>query len=226
MNNIDDQNIKSVKFMYKYLEKTLFSFLLLYDIFKKFCDTILNLQNELECCSRVDQFVDAYNKINLFIYKKIKDVLLMLFNKNRSGEMFIIKPISNNKYYHNLKFTYFIDNDILTKSLGNIISISINKTDNKFIFSRGNKNFTFILFNLNLPMTRNKLKEQIEICLLTIKDIINWIYSDIKFIKISIKLLTNIIFDIMNMSNILKNSKSWIKILENIKKTIKQINDL
>lgn len=222
--DINKQNIRTVKNMSEYLEKIFASFYSLYKIFQNFHDELYNLQNELNFRSISEQFIDSYNKLILFLYEQIKGVLSTLFIGENSKEILIIKPVRDNKYSQDLELTYFTNDIIATKPLGNIISISISKINDEIIFLRGNRRFTFIIFELNSEISNVELREHIETYVKMIKEIINWIYTDIKSTRISIKTLINIICEIVQISP-KKYTESWINILENIRETIKEIDE-
>ncbi len=223
--NTNKQNIKAVKNMHEYLEKIFASFYSLYKIFQNFHDELYNLQNELNFRSISEQFIDSYNKLILFLYEQIKGVLSILFIGNNSKEILIIKPVRDNKYSQDLELTYFTNDIIATKPLGNITSISISRINDEIIFLRGNRRFTFIVFELNCEISNLELREHLEIYIKMIKEIINWIYTDIKSIRISIKTLIDIICEIIQISP-KKYAESWINILENIKDTINEIDKI
>jgi hypothetical protein len=223
--DINKQNIKAIKNMHEYLEKIFISFYSLYKIFKNFHDELYNLQNELNFRSISEQFIDSYNKLILFLYEQIKSILTMLFIGENSREILIIKPVRDNKYSQDIELTYFTNDIIATKPLGNITSISISQINDEIIFLRGNRRFTFIILELNSDITNLELREHIDIYIKMIREIINWLYSDIKSIRISIKTLVNIISEIIKLSP-KKFIESWIEILESIKNTICDIDKI
>lgn len=223
--DMNRQNIKAIKNIHEYLEKLFSSFYSLYKIFKNFHDELYNLQNDLNFRPITDQFIDSYNKLILFLYEQIKSILTMLFIGENSKEILIIKPVRDNKYSQDIEVTYFVDDIITTKPLGNIISMSISQINDEIIFLRGNRRFTFIVLELNSEISNLELREHIEIYIKMIREIINWLYSDIKSIRISIKTLIDIISEIVKLSP--KNfTKFWIEILGNIKNTICEIDKI
>jgi hypothetical protein len=223
--DINKQNIKAIKYMHEYLEKIFVSFYSLYKIFKNFNDELYILQNELDFHNISEQIIDSYNKLITFLYEQVKSILAMLFISENSKEILIIKPVRDNKYSQDIELTYFTNDIIATKPLGNITSMSINQINDEFIFLRGNRKFTFIILGINSEITNIELREHIEMYIQMIREIINWIYSDIKSIRISIKTLIEIISELSNLSP-KKYDELLIKILENIKKTIDKIDKI
>lgn len=230
MNNMDctKQNIKSVKNMQDYIEKVFFSFYSLHKIFKDFHDELCNFQNNLNFRSMSEQLLDSYNRLILFLHDQIKGILSMKFSNENSKEIFIIKPVYNNKYSQDIELVYFSEDIIVTKPLGDMICMSLNKINDEIIFLRGNRRFTFVVFDdsTDSQISMNELKEHIEFCINMTKDIINWLHSDVKNIKISIKTLINTISEIINMTNSKKYIQKWMEILENIQKTLDDIDNI
>jgi hypothetical protein len=219
------QNIKSVKNINEYIEKIFFSFYSLYKIFMNFHVELCNFQNDLSFRSMSEQLLDSYNRLVLFLFEQIKGILSISFITDNTKEVLVIKPVYNTKYFQDIEITYFTEDTFATKPLGNMPCISLNKINDEIIFLRGNRKFTFITFDDNSEITINEMYEHIEIYIKMIKDIINWLHTDIKSIKISIKTLINVVSEIKNMSS-KKDIASWIEIVENIKKTMDEIDNI
>jgi hypothetical protein len=218
------QNIKSVRNMQEYIEKVYYSFFSLFKIFRNFHDELCNLQNDINFRSMSQQLIESYNRHILFLYEQIKGVLSIMFINEHSQEIPVIKPVYNNKYSQELELTYFSDDIIATKPLGNVICISLNKINDEIILLRGNKRFTFIVLEDCTEITKNEFREHIETYIKMTKEIINWLNSDTQNLKMSIKSLINIISELTNMTTV-DYIPEWIELLRNIKKTLEKINN-
>jgi hypothetical protein len=218
-------NIKAIHNIHEYMKKIYESFFSLYNHFQNFHEELLSLQNELNFKSISPQMLDSYNKMILFLYERIKSILSMIFIGENAKEILILKPVRNNKYEQILELTYFTDDIITTKHLGNITTISINQINDEIIFLRGNMIFTFIIFDLSTQITKDDFMDHIDEYSKMTKQIINWIYSDIKSTKMFIKSLINIITELINLSP-KKYALHWIELLENIKETLDEINKI
>jgi hypothetical protein len=218
------QNIKSVRNMQEYIEKVYYSFNSLFKIFKSFHDELYNLQNDINFRSMSQQLIESYNRHILFLYEQIKGVLSIMFINEQSKEIPVIKPVYNNKYSQDIELTYFSDDIIATKPLGNIICISLNKINDEIILLRGNRKFTFVILEDCAEITKNEFREHIETYIKMSKEIINWLNSDTQNLKMSIKSLINMISELTNMTTA-DYIPEWIELLRNIKKTLEKINN-
>jgi hypothetical protein len=217
------QNIKAVQNMHEYMEKIFVSFYSLYKIFQNFHDELYNLQNELNYRQITPQFLDSYNKLVLFLYEQIQSVLSTVFISENSKEILIIKPVRENKYSQDLELTYFTSDIIATKPLGNIVSISIIKINDEILFLRENRKYIFVVFDLECEISNIDFREHLKDYIKMIKEVIGWLFNDIKSLRISIKTMVDIINEIIKMGSS-KYINLWIEILENIKKTIGEID--
>jgi hypothetical protein len=226
--DINKQNIKMVKNMHQYIEKIFASFYSLYKIFQNFHDELYNLQNELNYRQISEQYLESYNKLISFMYEQVKGILNMLFVGENSKEILIIKPVRDNKYSQELEITYFTNDIIATKPIGNITSMSIIEINDEIIFLRGNRKFTFLIFDIfkyDNNIKNCEFREHLESYIKMTKEIINWLYNDIKSTRISIKTMIDIISEIMKMDS-KKYIEKWIELLENIKETVSEIDKL
>lgn len=216
-------NIKAIQNMHEYMEKIYGSFYSLYEIFQNFHDELLSLHNELNFKSISPQIIDSYNRLILFLFERIKSILLMVFVGENSKEIAIIKPVRDNKYDQNLELTYFSNDMIVTKPLGSITAISVSQINDEIIFLRGNRMFTFSTFDLSIEISKDDFREHLDTYTKMTKQITNWFHSDIKSTKLFIKSLINIISELIRSSS-KKYTVQWIELLENIKETIDEIN--
>jgi hypothetical protein len=223
--DISKQNIKSVKNTYEYIEKVYLSFYSLLKIFKNFLDELNNLENDLSFRSMSQQLIDSYNRLILFLHEQLKGILTATFINDNSQETVILKPVYNNNYTHNLELTYFTNDVIATKPLGIITRVSINQINDEILFLRGNRRYTFIILDEFIEININEFKDHIEKYIKMTKEIINWLSTDIKSIKFSIKTMVNVVDEITSISK-KKNISNWIEILEKIKNTIEEIDNI
>jgi hypothetical protein len=217
------ENIKGVKNIHEYIQRIFISMKTLYNISKKFHDELYSLQNDLNFRQISDQLIDTYNRYIKFFYDQIKSVLMSYFISEDSKEILIIKPVRDNKYCQDIEFTYFTNDILSIKTLGSVTTMSINKINDEIIYLRGNRKFTFILLDFETKLTILELREHIEFYIKMIKEIIGWLYSDIKSIKLSIKILIDIICEITNNTP-KKYIKEWVELLEEIKNTTNEID--
>jgi hypothetical protein len=228
LNNImsnNKQNIRSVRNMHEYLEKVFSSIYSLYKIFRNFHDELFNLQNDLSFRPMSEQLIDQYNRLILFLYEQIKGILSISFVDQNSQEILVIKPVYNTKYSQDLELTYFTDDIIATKPLGSVVCMSINQINDEYIFLRSNRRFTFVTFEEGSEISINEFKDHVEVYIKMLKEIINWLHSDIQNVKFSIKTMVNIISEVTNMES-RKYVSKWIEVVENLKKTVDEIEEI
>jgi len=216
-------NIKSIELMYDYLCKIHNSFQSIYNIITEFQKELNMLLNELNFRPISEQLIDSYNRMLLFMHDRIKGILSITLMTETMSEIQVIKPVKKDKCYHALEITYQTEECAVSKPLGDVANISINKFEDQIIFLRCQKVFPFIFFNLQICITNQQFREHIEKYIMITKEIIGWLYSDLKSIKVSIKALINIILELINTSNAKENNK-WIILLEKITENIKKIN--
>jgi len=220
INNMDKCNIKYFETMNDYTEKIYISFQSLCDIFKSFRDELQNFLNDLNFRDITKQLIDTYNRLLLFLYDRVKGVLLMTFTNDDSMEILIIKQARNNKYYHNLEMTYLIENDVVTKPLGSITTANIEKNDACITLYRADTKFSFVTFDLSMQITNDDMRKHINEYIDTTKEIIQWWNSDVKTMKLYIKTLAHVIEEHINRAkHFPKNElKLWISLVEKITK--------
>ena len=232
--SITRQNIKSVEMMYEYIEKIFVSFQSLHDEFKRFRDELYSFQNDLNFRPVTPQLLVSYNRMVMFLYDRLRGILSSKFTNYDSTEIQIIKPVRNNKYQCDLEITYNTSDDydvIISKPLGSIVTISIDKINDEIIYLHSDNVFIFLLLekcktnNNEYLLSNDDFRKHIEDCLDITKTIISWICSDIQNIKIIIKSLIDVVEELVKMSPS-KCINEWIDLLEKIKEQIASINEI
>lgn len=231
--SISRQNMTSVEMMYEYLEKIFVSFQSLHDEFKRFQDELYIFQNDLNFRSITPQLFVSYNRMILFLYEKIKSVLTAKFTNYDSTEIQIVKPVRNKKYFYDIEITYNTSDCysvIVSKPLGSIPAISIDKINDEIIFLLADNVFIFLLFsnykdNSEPPLSNEDFRKHINECIDSVKTVLSWLYSYIHSIRLIVRSLIDVIEELVKMSPS-KCTKEWIELVEQIKEQISAMNKI
>jgi predicted DNA-binding protein YlxM (UPF0122 family) len=231
--SITRQNIKSVEMMYEYLEKIFVSFQSLHDEFKRFQDELYSFQNDLNFRPMSQQMFVSYNRMIIFLYDRVKGTLSSKFSSYDSTEIQIIKPVRNKKYYCDLEITYNTSDDydvIVSKPLGTVATVSIDKINDEVMFLHADNVFVFLLFSDyknddgSFALTNEDFRKHISDCNDLVKEVISWLYSDMHSIKVVIRSLIDVIEELVKMSPS-KCAIEWVQLVKQIQEQITKINN-
>lgn len=213
-------NIKSISRMNSFIKRLIFSFSSLYKTFLSMHEELLKIKNDLNFRSVDKQMIDSYNKMILFMYEQVSEILSQTISGQRCTETLIVKPVNEdrNQYSHKLELVYFLENmSCVTKQLGIITNVSIGKIEDHITLLRGETTHEFILIDIDSEISVSEFRSYLEIYDLKIKDLIGWFYNDIDYVKIAFRSLLDIFSDAMKLSSSSSEQKKWKVLIKRIK---------
>ncbi len=225
--NIEIHNIKSISRMNSFIKRLIFSFSSLHKIFVNMNDELLKIENQLNFKSVDAQLIDSYNKMLIFMYDQVLNVLTQTISGQKCIETLVIKPVNidRHKYNQNLELTYYLSQLVcITKPLGTITNVSINKINDHINILRSENTYNFVLIDTNAIIAENDFRDYLITYENKTKEMIGWFYSDMEYVKTIFRSLLDIILDAIKLSKCEYQQKKWIILMKKIKMTVNTIN--
>jgi len=214
------QNIAVIKNMSEYLRRASISFRTIHATFTQFIDDLYELLTTLNFRQITPQLLDSYNKLIMFLYDRIKGILSTTFIDGDSKDILIIKPVRSKSLYHELEITYFTDDLVITKPIGSVSTVSIQRINDEIALLYTDKIFTFVMFDIGDRLTIEYLREHVTTMIATVKDIVQWINADVKSMASHGRSLVTIIEQLASVGKTKvreKYAKDWIEIVVTLK---------
>jgi hypothetical protein len=231
--NIELQNMKSLSIMNDFIKSVFFSYFSIYKVLLSLYDELLKIQND-SIFQIVDNIlIESCNKSISYMYDNITSILSQTIHWQGSGDTLIIKPVNidKNLYSHKLELTYFLSFDsYITKSLGDITNISIIKLNDRITLSRSIDTYQFNIIDLTTVINSEDFRTHIQNYLNIIKNLLGLFYNDIKYSKILLRSLLDIMTDTLKIKLSSEHTLKWKKLIlkfkyniDFIKKNIKEL---
>lgn len=230
--NMDDENaeihnIKSISRINSFLKRLLHSFFTIYKVFSSMTDQLYELENDLNFRQVDFQLIDVYNKILMFTYNQISEVLEYKVITHGNNETTIIKPVNVDKcsYDHKLELTYFMKGNIcLTKHIGSISNVSISKINNFITLLRSRGTYHFMTLDTDSDISTNDFRTILNENQTKSKELMGLFYNDIETIKRSFGSLLDVLSDAVMLTECKHEQKKWKLLFEKIKSSVDMIN--
>ena len=216
--NVELQNMKSLSLMNDFIKRIFFSYMSIYKVLILTIDDLMKIQNESTFQLVDNILIEQFNKLIMYFYDNISGILLQVVQGHNCNDTLIIKPVNldRNIYSHKLEIIYFMSNDsYVTKILGEVTNINIVKLNNQISIYRGSELYQLNLIELNSIISTEDFRNYIQNYIDLIKNISGLLYNDMKYTKVLINSLVDILSDTLKISS--DNIEKWKKLFMHIK---------
>lgn len=213
----------------------------LFHLIDEMIPELYHLENELNFRNVDKQYIEEYNKLIMYMYENINNILSRKIAAVSGMDTLIINQPNDSErvYDHRLELVTILPGpQYVTNYLGSISNMSISKINDQITFQRAGFKYVFLIFPLSTEMTNAQFREYLDASLQKIREIEGLLYNDVISLKKTFKTFMRIVMQTIknSMNEHLKDSKcgcnkmekkinKWRRMIEQTKCTLKLIKE-